>query len=98
MIDFSLFLGLASTPAFEEKLQKLNPYFLSHWTGGGPYLHEQRWEELRVIGKPLSSIVSLQELEDLEANVLSLLKRLVPDYLYQNHPLSLFALSADDEF
>ena len=70
---------------------------LSHWTSGGDYLHELPWEEVRLFGKPLSSNPSLQELEDLETNVLSLLGRLVPDYPYQNHPLSLFALPADDD-
>lgn len=72
-----LFLGYPLTPSLEAAFKKCNPTVLAFFTSGGLYLEEVQVEERRYVGKKCPSLPSLQELDDLEANVLSLLKKMI---------------------
>lgn len=93
LLDISVFLGFAPDNHFDSKLKGANPYLRSLLTNGGLYLREVVHEKMRYLGKCTSSpIASVSELDNLEANILSLLKRLVPDYPYAEKPLVMIAL------
>lgn len=85
MIEASLFLGFICDPLFESGLEKATPYWVELLTGGGDYLSKVTVSNVKYLGKFASSLVSLEELENLESNILSLLKRLVPDYPFRTN-------------
>ncbi|NGX55634.1 MAG: hypothetical protein KR126chlam2_01273 [Chlamydiae bacterium] len=95
--QLKLFVGFSPDSNFEEGMEEANPYLASLLTGGGDYLQKANYNQKRYLGKPTSSLLSVQQLENLEANVVSLLKRLVPGYPFENHPLCLLALPYEDE-
>lgn len=83
-MDLSLFLGYPVNPLLEEKLQRANRTLLTLFTSGGDYLEFLQLEDMRFLGKKCPSLPSLQDLEDLNLNIRSLLLRLAPDYLLQD--------------
>lgn len=57
-----------------------NRYLFDHFTSGGEYLKRVTHEGKIYLGKEVSLILTMQELERVEAHILSLLKRLVPTF------------------
>lgn len=96
MFSACLFLGFPVDPLFAEKLKKANPALLNAFIQeGGEDLCEINYRQMRYIGKRLGSIISLDNLELLEKNIYSFLKRLVPDFPYEEAPLYLVSLLDD---
>ena len=58
----------------------------------GVYLTQAENAGMTFIGKFGDSLATFQELEHLEANIYSLLKKLVPNFPYEETPLYLFPL------
>lgn len=72
----SLFLGFCLTPDLEKALQQVPTALLSHFTSGGDYLQSLLHQNKRYLGKSYPPLLSFQEIEECEAHLKSLLKRL----------------------
>ncbi len=70
----TLFFGHRLTPDLEAAFDKR---LLSLYR---PYLTETEENGTRFLGKQLSPLTSLEELENTQAHILSLLKKLAPSY------------------
>src|SRR5690606_17887881 len=93
MFNAKLFLGFPVDRLFSQELEKIPRPLLERFIGErGEYLVEVQHEGLRFLGKPCPAQVSLQELEQLELNIYSLLKKLVQVVPYNEAPLYLFPL------
>ena len=91
MYSHTLFFGFPVDPLFEKELSKVNPHMLDQFIQrGGDHLEERVHLEMRYLGKDLGRLADLQTLEQLEANIFSILKKIVPDYEYGEIPLTLF--------
>jgi|LakMenE18May11ns_1017448.scaffolds.fasta_scaffold9369885_2 hypothetical protein len=89
-----LFLGFRVGESYRAKLdlvdRDLKNLFLKN--DQEIYLEENFHEGIYYLGKSLGKIKDFSSLEALEANIYSLLKKLVPDYPYSEEPLSLFPI------
>lgn len=91
MYSAKLFLGFPVDQEFSFHLQKVNPHLTSLFIQkSGQYLEEVNFKGVSYLGKYAENVTDSSELELLEANVYSLLKKLVPDYSYEKVPLLLF--------
>lgn len=94
MNDFQarLFLGFPIRSDFAQKLAKIpSPLISAIINEGDRYLQEFPYEGIRYLGKVLNGYTEYPNLELLEINIYSLLKKLVPDYPYDQAPLILIA-------
>lgn len=89
----NLFLGLALDEEFHRELAQINPYLSSLMIGKEDYLQEAHAQGQSYLGKCLAPLPTLDQIEDLEKHVLSLLKKLVPHYSYSQNPLLLVTVS-----
>lgn len=97
MFNVYLFLGFAVDQLYVDKLAQVNPHLLETFIQkDGEYLSEVQHNEIRFLGKHVGKIVALPQLELLEANIYSLLKKMVPDFPYEEAPLYLFSIIKDD--
>ncbi|MGA8165351.1 MAG: hypothetical protein WB791_10105 [Waddliaceae bacterium] len=104
MVFFQLFLGFPLDKLFVEELGKANPYLVAQFIQTGreaysadsEYLREIIYQEMHFLGKFLGGIANLQHIELVEANIYSLLKRLVPHFSYEEIPLYLFPIDISD--
>jgi len=86
MFDLKLFLGIPADAEFQQALSQVNPNVLSLFMGGGDYLSEFSHNEQRYLGKPVPISPSVNQLESLEAHLLSLLRKLAPEYSFSKNP------------
>lgn len=94
-----LFLGYPITGALEQELGRVNPALLPLFTqGGDEYLVDLQVEGVRYLGKHLGPMSDLGELELAERNIVSLMKRLLPTYPFQEQSLTLLSLQDESEF
>lgn len=78
--------------AYEQKLATVNPPLLALFTSGGEeYLESREHQGRPYFGKTLGGSIDLPRLELVQGNVLSILRRLVPDYAYESVPLCVIA-------
>ncbi len=92
-INGLLFLGFPINESFSSALERNKPEYISLFIGSGDtYLNEVHFEGSRYLGKYIENETSLGQLELLEANIFSLLKKLVADYAYKSSHLFLFTL------
>jgi hypothetical protein len=93
----NLFLGFPIEESFEKKLNLTNPYIVSLFVKkNGDYLQEVTFKTRKYLGKFVGHMTDFSELELIEANIFSILKKLVPDHPYDQTPLVLFTLSDKD--
>jgi len=91
MLEVRLFFGFPIGAAFASALQNLNPEITALFIREeDAYLQEVYYRERRYIGKYIGHKTELANLELLEANIYSILKKLVPDFPYKDEPLILF--------
>lgn len=77
--DLQLFLGLPVTAKLEAELQKANPNIKKIFIcNQGDYLHQVTYQGTSYLGKQAGAMTSLQELELLQANIWSLLDKVLP--------------------
>lgn len=88
-----LFLGFPVDEVVTRKLSTLNPNVLSiYLSEGDQYLKQLSYKGMDYIGKNVPEAADLMELQLLEANIYSLLNKLLFDYPCQKTPLVLFAI------
>lgn len=93
MLTLALFLGLPITAPIEDALATINPELRHLFISDHPesYLKEVTFEGGLYLGKVLGEKVTLDELQLLEQNILSILNKLLPFQLEGDLPLVLFA-------
>jgi len=92
-MSVKLYLGFPLDKIAETKLSASNPFVLKTFIQEGEnYLEEITLEGCRYLGKILGDITDLQKLELSEANIYSLINKLLPDLPIKNTPLILFTV------
>jgi hypothetical protein len=92
-MNTTLFLGFPLDDGYIVQMQKNKPEYLELFIrSGSDYLQKVEFDKVSYLGKFVQNEEPLAQLELLEANIYSLLKKLVADYSYQNTPLILFAI------
>ena len=95
MFSMALFLGFPVDASLSEALEsvdsKLAVLFLEN--NDAHYLKEVVYQDVRYLGKFAGEITNLANLTLLEANIYSLLKKVVPDYSFRKNSLVLFPAS-----
>ncbi len=95
MFNTSLFLGFPLSGDYSEKLEQLSlvekELFIQN--RASPYLQIIENEGVIYLGKDLGSSIETACLDSLYSHIYSLLKKMVPDFPYGQHPLIIFAFS-----
>lgn len=93
MFEAQLFLGFPVDELFAQALDKVNPNVIAQFIQDeDDYLQEITHNEMKFLGKPIGKMIALPQLDLLEANIYSLLKKLVQDFPYEEVPLYLFPI------
>ncbi len=94
MFDYQLFLGLPLSASYQEELHVLPDSVRNTFIQRevSPYLQVVEHEGVMYLGKFAGASVELAALDALQTHIYSLLKKLIPHYPYENHPLLLLAL------
>lgn len=93
MFTLKLFLGFPADDPFKKELKKANPYLVSLLIGKEEYLQEVVLHEQQYLGKYLSAYPSINQLDDLEKHLLSLLQKLTPGYPFTQNPPKLVTIT-----
>ena len=94
MFDAELFLGFPVDALYSRQIEKANPHVVAQFIQKkGDYLQEATYDEMRFIGKEVGKIVTIPQLKQLEQNVYSILKKIVPEFPYNETPLYLFPVT-----
>jgi|GEM_PF-3749942 hypothetical protein len=93
MSGLELFLGFPMDEVFQKSLKKNNPYLVSFLIGQKDYLQEASYEGMQYLGKCVEAYPTLDQLSHMEIHLISLLKRLAPQYPFQSNPLKLLTLN-----
>lgn len=98
MYSVKLFFGVPISGEIAAKLSLVNPDLLSLFVQNEDhYLREAVIQNQRYMGKSIENAVDLASLELLQANIFSLLKKILPDYPIEKHPLILLPLQDANE-
>lgn len=96
MLNVNFFLGFPMREDFAKAVAKLDPKFIQLFVGeNDEYLKQATYKDVIYWGKNVGEIGDVDKLELLESNIYSILKKIVPDYPYQEIPLLLFPLVSD---
>ncbi len=96
-MDVELFLGYPLSEELIEKLFRVKQELRALFIQDHPdYLQETYFQGQRFLGKKVGSIADLDALFLLQENILSLLKKIIPDHPYQNDALILFPLHSNE--
>lgn len=91
MFERRLFLGHPVDSYYEKLLSEVNPKLISLFIQSeGEYLHQALYQDRRYLGRFFSSPCNVSDIDLLQSHVYSLLKRLVPNFPYEEKPLWLF--------
>lgn len=80
-MDQTLFIGFPLTDSYIAELDKL-PSSLKEVFISAEYLQKVTKDETSYLGKKIDSPFDLADLESTEMHIISLLKKLVPNYTY----------------
>jgi hypothetical protein len=93
MFQHQLFFGFLIEADFSAKLQAIDPKIRDLFIqNDANYLQTATHNKKTYLGKFIGKKGELSQLEQLEANIFSLLKKLVPDFPYEKHSLILFSI------
>jgi hypothetical protein len=88
MFERRLFLGFQIDSAYQTALLAVNKALLGHFINdNGEYLSELVYENQRYLGRFLDSPIEVNSLEFSQEHIISLLKRLIPNYAYESSTL-----------
>jgi hypothetical protein len=97
MFDTTLFLGFPLTDPFQQELYRLpsveRELFIQ--IQPSPYLQQIENEGIIYLGKCVGPSIEIGSLDALQSHIYSLLKKLIPHFPYELHPLFLMALSVE---
>lgn len=97
MLTLELFVGFPVDSLFAKELDKTNPNVVSTFIQeAGDYLHDYTHNDIRYLGKHAGKNLTLIQLDMLEINIYSLLRKIVPEFPYDETPLYLFPIEAND--
>ncbi|MBA3723073.1 MAG: hypothetical protein H0W88_11835 [Parachlamydiaceae bacterium] len=92
-LDYQLFLGFPLNSDYQILLKQTPENLRSLFIQNDPdYLQEVEHEGILYLGKSLGSSVQIQKIDQMEANIFSLLQRLVGNYQYKSVSLVLLPL------
>lgn len=92
MFEAVLFLGIPVDEKLQSHIDKANPNAVKLFVNNeSDYLHEVDNGSTRYVGKVLETVTNVSSLELVEANVLSLLRRLLGETWSSSEPMVLFA-------
>lgn len=92
-LDYQLFLGFPIDAAYQALLDKIPDQIRHQFIQNNPdYLQQIYYNQCPYIGKSLGTIIEFPKIELIEANIYSLLRRLVEHYPYEKNPLILLAI------
>ncbi len=86
MFDLKLLLGIAADVEFEQIVGRTNPNLVSLLMSGGDYLSEISLDNQRYLCKPIPLSTTVNQLENIEIHLLSLLRKLAPNYSFAKNP------------
>ena len=92
MSNLKLFLGFLPDDFFQKELQKANPYFVSMMIGKKEYLQTVIHEEKQYLGKFFEVNPTLDQIQDTQKHLLSLLQTLAPHYAFKDNPPKLVTI------
>lgn len=93
-----LFFGIEVDKLFKESLKKVDPNIKSFFIQkNSTYLQEYMHEGVLYLGKFIDASTTLQNLDLLEANIYSLLEKIVPNYPYEKAQLVLLPVIGESE-
>lgn len=93
MPEVELFIGFKITEDFALKLSQIPAGMRDLYVQNDPnYLIEIQYENVRYLGKKCGELMDMDSLELAENNVYSLLGKLVPEYPYDQNPLTIFSI------
>lgn len=91
MFEKEIFIGFPVDSLFEKELAKANQNVVAAFIQeSNDYLQECLYENQRYIGKKAGANLSIAQIQLLEKNVYSLLRKIVPDFPYEETSLYLF--------
>ena len=94
MFDYQLFIGFPKDPIFQQELQKANDHLMNQFINThGEYLQEINHQGMQYLGKKVGKLATFSDITLIEANIYSILKKLVPHFPYEETPLMLFPIS-----
>lgn len=92
MFEVDLFLGFPISDDFRSRLNGVNPHLFDRFVNeGSEYLREVEHDGIKYLGKFVGGILETGRSELLETNIFSMIKRLVPDFSYDDTSLVLLA-------
>lgn len=98
MLDTILFLGFPLSASYQQELQWLpsaeRELFIQ--PQASPYLQQIENQGMVYLGKSLGSSIEIAALESVQSHIYSLLRKLIPHFPYEKHPLLLLAIPAAD--
>jgi hypothetical protein len=94
MNDQELFLGLPIDTQLQKALNQGNSHAQTIFIDNeSDYLHHTELEGITYLGKHLGASAQISFFEQLEANIISIISRLAPDYSFQDKELQLIAIN-----
>jgi hypothetical protein len=94
MFFAKLFVGIPIQDSFAEQFSKSNPQLIDIFIkrNNPEYLQEVEQNGIVYLGKSIQTACDIVSLDLIQANILSLLKKIVPDYSYSDVRLVLFPI------
>lgn len=90
MMTPQLFFGLKLDAEFDESIASANSALVTQLISNeGYYLSKLDHQNERYLGKWVSNTIYLEELDNAQNHIISILKQLSPNYQYQNNKLVL---------
>ena len=87
-----LFLGYPLTESLKEKIEKIDSRLYSMFINdSGPYLKLIDQEDQLFLGKQVGTFTDMPKMKLFEANIYSILAKIIPDFPFKNESLLLFA-------
>lgn len=96
MQSYYLFFGYQIDRILSNELNKINPEIKSFFIkNGSDYLHQITHNDKEYLGKLITPPSEISSLELTEANIVSLLKKLVPSFIPKKNYLLLIPILAE---
>ncbi|MBA3816230.1 MAG: hypothetical protein H0X29_06870 [Parachlamydiaceae bacterium] len=91
MLNLELFLGFPINKDFSQCVAQVDTKIIELFvTENDAYLRQVVYKNIIYWGKNIGEVCDIDKLELLEKNVYSLLKKVIPDYPFNETPLLLF--------